>query len=242
MRIDIVSIFPAYLEPLRLSLVGKAVDAGLVDLRIHDLRSFTHDRHNTVDDTPYGGGPGMVMSPEPWGEALDGIAASDPGRRPTLVIPTPSGIPFGQPLAQEWSASPWLVFACGRYEGIDARVAAYYAAHADWDGVREVSVGDYVLAGGEAAVLVMVEAAVRLVPGVLGNADSVVDDSFAAGPMAGLLEGPVYTKPPAWRDLDVPSVLLSGHHGRIADWRLEQARERTRANRPDLPDLPDLPA
>jgi tRNA (guanine37-N1)-methyltransferase len=235
MRIDIVSIFPAYLEPLRLSLVGKAIDAGLVDLRVHDLRSFTHDRHNTVDDTPYGGGPGMVMSPEPWGEALDGIAASDTGHRPTLVIPTPSGIPFGQPLAQAWSASPWLVFACGRYEGIDARVSAYYAAHADWDGVREVSVGDYVLAGGEAAVLVMVEAAVRLVPGVLGNADSVVDDSFAAGPMAGLLEGPVYTKPPAWRDLEVPSVLLSGHHGRIADWRLEQARERTRLNRPDLP-------
>jgi tRNA (guanine37-N1)-methyltransferase len=234
MRIDVVSIFPAYLDPLRLSLVGKAIDAGLLDLRVHDLRDHTHDRHNTVDDTPYGGGPGMVMSPVPWGEALDAIAASDPSRSPALVIPTPSGIPFTQAVAQSWADDDWLVFACGRYEGIDARVAAHYAQRPDWAGVREVSIGDYVLAGGEAAVLVMTEAVVRLVPGVLGNAESVVDDSFAEGAMAGLLEGPVFTKPPTWRDLEVPDVLLSGHHGRIADWRLAQAQERTRAHRPDL--------
>jgi tRNA (guanine37-N1)-methyltransferase len=234
MRIDVVTIFPAYVEPLRLSLVGKAVEGGLVDLRVHDLRSFTHDRHHTVDDTPYGGGPGMVMSPVPWGEALDAVAASDASRRPTLVIPTPSGASFTQSTAQEWSAAEWLVFACGRYEGIDSRVAEHYAARDDWAGVREVSIGDYVLAGGEAAVLVMVEALVRLVPGVLGNAESVADDSFAPGPMADLLEGPVFTKPPAWRGIEVPEVLLSGHHGRIAQWRHEQARERTRQHRPDL--------
>jgi tRNA (guanine37-N1)-methyltransferase len=236
MRIDILSIFPAYLDPLRLSLVGKAAESGIVDLRVHDLRQWTHDRHRTVDDTPYGGGPGMVMSAEPWGAALDEVAATDPGRRPLLVMPTPSGVPFSQPLAAEWSAADWLVFACGRYEGIDARVAQHYADRPDWAGVREVSIGDYVLAGGEAAVLVMVEAAVRLVPGVLGNATSVVDDSFADGEMASLLEGPVYTKPPQWRGLDVPHVLLSGHHGQIAAWRLEQARARTEAHRPDLLD------
>jgi tRNA (guanine37-N1)-methyltransferase len=234
MRIDVVTIFPAYVEPLRLSLVGKAIDSGLVDLRVHDLRDFTHDRHRTVDDTPYGGGPGMVMSPVPWGEALDAVAASDTSRRPTLVIPTPSGASFAQLTAQEWSGADWLVFACGRYEGIDSRVAEHYAAREDWSGVCEVSIGDYVLAGGEAAVLVMVEATVRLVPGVLGNAESVVDDSFAPGSMADLLEGPVFTKPPSWRGREVPDVLLSGHHGRIAAWRLEQARQRTREHRPDL--------
>ena len=234
MRIDIVTIFPAYVDPLRLSLVGKAVDSGVIDLRVHDLRSFTHDRHNTVDDTPYGGGPGMVMSPVPWGEALDAVAASDPSRRPTLVIPTPSGASFSQRTAQEWSAADWLVFACGRYEGIDGRVATHYSGRVDWAGVLEVSIGDYVLAGGEVAVLVMVEAVARLLPGVLGNADSVGDDSFAPGSMEGLLEGPVYTKPPQWRDLVVPEVLLSGHHGRIADWRLEQAHARTARIRPDL--------
>ena len=234
MRLDVVSIFPDYLEPLRLSLVGKAIEAGLVDLHVHDLRAFTHDRHNTVDDTPYGGGPGMVMSPGPWGEALDAIAASSPQSRPVLVVPTPSGRPFTQVVAGEWTDDDWLVFACGRYEGIDARVAEHYAGRADWAGVREVSIGDFVLAGGEAAVLVMVEAVVRLVPGVLGNADSVRDDSFADGAMATLLEGPVYTKPPSWRGLDVPEVLLSGHHGRIADWRLAQAHDRTQQNRPDL--------
>jgi tRNA (guanine37-N1)-methyltransferase len=234
MRLDVVSIFPDYLDPLRLSLVGKAIEADVVDLRVHDLRAFTHDRHNTVDDTPYGGGPGMVMSPQPWGEALDAIRASGGERRPALVVPTPSGNPFTQAMAQQWSEDAWLVFACGRYEGIDARVTQHYAEHPDWNGVREVSIGDFVLAGGEAAVLVIVEAVVRLVPGVLGNSDSVRDDSFADGRMASLLEGPVYTKPPSWRGLDVPEVLLSGHHGRIDEWRLAQARDRTQKYRPDL--------
>ena len=235
MRLDVVSIFPDYLAPLRLSLVGKAVESGLVDLRVHDLRDHTHDRHRTVDDTPYGGGPGMVMKPEPWGEALDAIADSAPESpvAPRLVIPTPSGRRFTQDVAAEYAEDPWLVFACGRYEGIDGRVAAYYSEH--WR-VDEVSVGDYVLAGGEAAVLVMVEAAVRLMPGVLGNPVSVVDDSFAPGEMAALLEGPIYTKPPVWREHEVPAVLLSGDHGRIASWRREQARDRTAARRPDLLD------
>jgi len=230
-RLDVVTIFPDYLAPLRLSLVGKAVETGLVQLGVHDLRAHTHDRHRTVDDTPYGGGPGMVMKPEPWGEALDAVLAAVPGARPRLVIPTPSGRRFTQEVAQEYADSPWLVFACGRYEGIDSRVAEHYAQHADVD---EVSVGDYVLAGGEAAVLVMVEAAVRLLPGVLGNPDSVVDDSFAPGAMESLLEGPVYTKPPEWRGLAVPEVLRSGDHGRIAAWRREQALARTEARRPDL--------
>ncbi len=231
MRIDVVSIFPDYLAPLRLSLVGKAVDAGTVDLRVHDLREHTHDRHRTVDDTPYGGGPGMVMKPEPWGEALDAVLASDPAAVPRLVVPTPSGRRFTQQVAQEYADDPWLVFACGRYEGIDSRVMTHFADRARLD---EVSVGDYVLAGGEAAVLVMVEAAVRLLPGVLGNPVSVVDDSFAPGGMAALLEGPVFTKPPVWRDLAVPEVLLSGDHGRIARWRREQAEARTAEVRPDL--------
>ena len=233
MRIDVVSIFPDYLAPLRLSLVGKAVEAGTLDLRVRDLREHTHDRHRTVDDTPYGGGPGMVMRPEPWGEALDDILASDPDRTPRLVIPTPSGRRFTQDVAHEYADDPWLVFACGRYEGIDSRVASHYA----WSTrVDEVSVGDYVLAGGEAAVLVMVEATARLLPGVLGNPDSVVDDSFAPGEMGGLLEGPVYTKPPSWRGLAVPDVLRSGDHGRIAAWRRDRALERTEERRPDLLD------
>ncbi|MHB1066493.1 MAG: tRNA (guanosine(37)-N1)-methyltransferase TrmD [Candidatus Nanopelagicales bacterium] len=236
MRIDIVSIFPEYLAPLRLSLLGKAIDAGLVDLRVLDLRDFTHDRHNAVDDTPYGGGPGMVMSPVPWGEALDAVRASGQGR-PWLVVPTPSGDLFGQGTAQRWSQDDWLVVACGRYEGIDARVAEHVRGRDDWAGVRETSIGDYVLAGGEAAALVMVEAVARLLPGVLGNNDSTIDDSFAPGGMAGLLEGPVYTKPPLWRGLPVPEVLTSGHHGRIAQWRREQAVGLTRRRRPDL--LPD---
>jgi len=234
MRIDVVSIFPAYLEPLRLSLAGKAIDAGLIDLRVHDLRDYAHDRHRTVDDAPYGGGPGMVMAPGPWGEALDAIAASDPAGAPLLVIPTPSGVRFTQPIAQEMSTHSWLVFACGRYEGIDSRVPEHFAADPRWLGVREVSIGDYVLAGGEAAVLVMSEAVVRLLPGVLGNAESVVDDSFAPGAMSGLLEGPVYTRPPVWRDHAIPDVLLSGDHARIAEWRRQQADERTRLHRPDL--------
>ena len=233
MRIDVVSIFPDYLDPLRLSLVGKAAEAGILDLRVHDLREWTHDRHRTVDDTPYGGGPGMVMSPVPWGEALDAIAASGEGR-PILVIPTPSGHPFTQGTAQSWAEAPWLVIACGRYEGIDARVAEHYARADGWAGVAEASIGDYVLAGGEAAALVMVEAVARLLPGVLGNEASARDDSFAPGRMEALLEGPVFTKPPSWRGLDVPEVLLSGNHGRIEEWRLGEARARTAERRPDL--------
>ena len=241
MRIDVVTIFPDYFTPLTLSLLGKAMAAGLIEVRIHDLRTFTHDRHNTVDDTPYGGGPGMVMSPVPWGEALDEIAASGQGRQPVLVVPTPSGAVFNQQAAQAWTADPWLVFACGRYEGIDARVSAHYSKSSDWAGVREVSIGDYVLAGGEAATLVMVEAVARLLPGVVGNEASVTDDSFAAGSMEHLVEGPVFTKPQEWRGLAVPEVLLSGHHGQIATWRAEQARLRTARMRADLAALsPEL--
>ncbi len=231
MRIDVVTIFPDYLAPLRLSLVGKAVDVGTLDLRVLDLREHTHDKHRTVDDTPYGGGPGMVMKPEPWGEALDSLLASDPTRVPRLVVPTPSGRRFTQSVAAEYAADDWLVFACGRYEGIDSRVVEHFA---DRTRVDEVSVGDYVLAGGEAAVLVMVEATARLLPGVLGNPVSVVDDSFAPGAMEALLEGPVYTKPPRWRGLEVPDVLLSGDHGKIAAWRRDRARDRTSTYRPDL--------
>lgn len=234
MRIDVVTIFPAYLQPLSLSLVGKAVEAGVIDLRVHDLRDAAHDRHRTVDDTPYGGGPGMVMSPEPWGEKLDEVRASGGEAAPLLVIPTPSGVPFVQATAEDWTAREWLVLACGRYEGIDARVAEHYAQRADWAGVQEVSIGDYVLAGGEAAALVMIEAVSRLLPGVLGNECSAREDSFAPGEMERRVEGPVYTKPPIWRDLAVPEVLVSGHHGRIAQWRREQSDERTRRVRPDL--------
>ncbi len=232
MRIDIVSIFPDYLAALGLSLVGKARDAGLLDVRVHDLRKYATDKHRTVDDTPYGGGPGMVMMPEPWGAVLDDIRKTSTAA-PLLIIPTPSGNRFDQPMAVELSSADHLVIACGRYEGIDARIAEHYAAREDWAGVREVSIGDYVLAGGEAAALVMVEAVARLIPGVLGNAESAADDSFSKvdGPA---LEGPVFTKPPTWRDLDVPDVLLSGDHGRIAAWRKEQAQRRTHERRPDL--------
>lgn len=231
MHFDIVSIFPEYLEPLRLSLVGKAIDDDLMSLRVWDLRDFTHDRHRTVDDTPYGGGPGMVMKPEPWGEALDAILASPPfaGATPQLVIPTPGGQRFTQAVAQTMSEGNWFIFACGRYEGIDSRVAEYAKTIMS---VHELTIGDYVLAGGEAAVLVMVEAIARLVPGVLGNVESAADDSFAVE--ADLVEGPVYTKPAEWRGLEVPEVLLSGHHGNIAKWRRDEAELRTSINRPDL--------
>ncbi|RMI40318.1 tRNA (guanosine(37)-N1)-methyltransferase TrmD [Streptomyces triticirhizae] len=230
MRLDVITIFPEYLEPLNVSLVGKARARGQLDVRVHDLRAFTHDRHHTVDDTPYGGGPGMVMKPEPWGEALDAVLASGEGR-PVVVVPTPSGRPFTQELAVELAEEPWLVFTPARYEGIDRRVVEEYGERLD---VWELSIGDYVLAGGEAPVLVMVEAVARLLPGVLGNADSHRDDSFAPGAMAALLEGPVYTKPPEWRGRAVPEVLSSGHHGRIARWRRDEALRRTSLNRPDL--------
>lgn len=229
MRLDIITIFPNYLAPLELSLVGRARASHIIDIRVHDLRAYAHDRHRTVDDVPYGGGPGMVMRPEPWGDALDVILPEH--QHPMLVIPTPSGRPFTQALAQEWSLRPGIVFACGRYEGIDARVAQEYAARAD---VLPVSVGDYVLAGGEVAALAMIEAVVRLLPGVLGNDESARDDSFAPGAMERLLEGPVYTRPPDWRGHAVPDVLLSGDHGRIATWRRDQAMDRTRVMRPEL--------
>lgn len=228
MRIDIVTIFPEYFAPLDVSLLGKAREQGLIDIAVHDLRAWTHDRHHTVDDTPYGGGPGMVMKPEPWGAALDDVLAAGPAR---LVVPSPSGRPFTQAVAAEYASEPRLVFACGRYEGIDARVVDDARTRMPVD---EVGIGDYVLAGGEAAALVMVEAVSRLVPGVLGNAESVADDSFAAGAMEGLLEGPVYTKPPEWRGRTVPPVLLSGHHAAIARWRRDEALRRTVTNRPEL--------
>ncbi|WP_248960623.1 tRNA (guanosine(37)-N1)-methyltransferase TrmD [Sphaerisporangium perillae] len=230
MRVDIISIFPEYFTPLDVSLIGKARHRGILDIRLHQLRDWTDDVHRTVDDTPYGGGPGMVMKPEPWGAAIDSVIgpASPP---PRLVVPTPSGRPFTQELALEYAKEPWLLFAPARYEGIDARVMAEYGSRLRVD---EVSIGDYVLAGGEAAVLVIVEAVGRLLPGVLGNAGSVVDDSFAPGAMAGLLEGPVYTKPPVWRGHEVPPILLSGNHGAIARWRRDEALRRTVAKRPEL--------
>lgn len=237
LRLDVITIFSDYLAPLRLSLVGRAIADGLVDLAVHDLRDYTHDRHRTVDDSPYGGGPGMVMRPEPWGEALGDVLGSGPVAPARLVLPTPSGRPFTQEVAATWSSSPWLVFACGRYEGIDARVAQWAASRPVAGRevtVEEVSIGDYVLAGAEAAVLVMVEAVVRLLPGVLGNERSHQDDSFAPGSMSGLLEGPVYTRPAVWEGLEVPAVLRSGDHGAVARWQREQALARTRSIRPDL--------
>ncbi|MFD7157370.1 tRNA (guanosine(37)-N1)-methyltransferase TrmD [Kribbella sp. NPDC059898] len=228
MRLDVVSIFPEYLAALDVSLVGKAAKSGLLDVHLHDLRDWTHDRHRTVDDTPYGGGAGMVMKPEPWGQALDALAPVDGPTQPRLIVPTPAGRPFTQELAYELAAEPWLAFACGRYEGIDARVASYAAERMRVD---EVSIGDYVLNGGEVAVLVMVEAVARLLPGVIGNPESLAEESHSGD---GLLEYPVYTKPPAWRGYDVPEVLLSGNHGLIAEWRHEESVRRTADRRPDL--------
>jgi tRNA (guanine37-N1)-methyltransferase len=229
MRIDVISIFPDYLTPLSLSLLGKAQESQVLALTVHDLRDFTHDRHRTVDDTPYGGGAGMVMKPEPWGEALDAIAADDS----VIVVPTPAGEPFTQAMAEELSGADSLVFACGRYEGIDQRVVDH--ARTRWS-VREISLGDFVLNGGEVAALAMIEAIVRLVPGFMGNPDSLIEESHGAD---GLLEYPVYTKPASWRGLDVPDVLLSGDHGRVAQWRREQAESRTRERRPELLSRPD---
>ncbi len=226
MRIDVVSIFPEYLDPLRLSLVGKAAETGPVRLGVHDLRQWTHDRHRSVDDTPYGGGAGMVMRPEPWGEALDALATE----RTRLVVLTPAGRTFTQATAYELAGEEHLVLACGRYEGIDARVAEDAAGRMRVD---EVSIGDYVLNGGEAAALVVIEAVVRLLPGVVGNPESLREESHSAE-HAGLLEGPVYTKPLTWRGREVPEVLLSGHHAKIAAWRREQALTRTRQHRPEL--------
>lgn len=239
MRIDVVTIFPEYLAALDVSLIGKARRDGLLDIRVHDLREHTVDRHRTVDDTPYGGGAGMVMKPEPWALALEGIAAGAehdapdddpaeaPGGRPVLLVPTPSGTLFRQSVAQDLAVADHLVVACGRYEGIDERLFEWATALYD---VRLVSLGDYVLNGGEVAALAMIEAVGRLVPGVVGNPESLVEESHSDG----LLEYPVYTKPSSWRGREVPEVLLSGDHGRIATWRREQQLARTRTRRPDL--------
>ncbi|WP_018773448.1 tRNA (guanosine(37)-N1)-methyltransferase TrmD [Arthrobacter sp. 131MFCol6.1] len=244
MRIDVVSIFPEYLAPLELSLIGKARQDGLLDLKVHDLRDFTTDRHRTVDDTPYGGGAGMVMKPEPWAQALTAVAAgrsedagdaSDAGApgtpgsagKPVLIVPSPAGERFTQATAHELAEEDQLVFACGRYEGIDERVLEWAAEHFT---VRPMSLGDYVLNGGEVAVLAMVEAIGRLLPGVVGNPESLVEESHSDG----LLEYPVYTKPSSWRDRDVPAVLLSGNHGKIAQWRRHEQYRRTAERRPDL--------
>jgi len=231
-RIDIITIFPEYFAPLRVSLLGKAAERGIVEFAVHDLRTWAHDTHRTVDDTPFGGGPGMVMAPGPWGEALDALASGgSPETR--LIVPTPAGIPFRQEMAAAYARHAHLVFACGRYEGIDARVIEDARTRLPVD---EVSVGDYVLSGGEPAALVMIDAVARLLPGVLGNSESAADDSFGAGagPMAGLLEGPVYTRPRVWREREVPDVLLSGDHRAIARWRRDEALRRTAAYRPDL--------
>ena len=232
MRVDIVTIFPEYLAPLELSLIGRARRAGLLEIVVHDLRDFTHDRHRTVDDAPMGGGAGMVMRPEPWGEALEhvlavGRAVLGEDATPVLVVPAPSGEPFRQAVARELAGEQWLVVACGRYEGIDERVLVDAARTM---AVRPVSLGDYVLNGGEVAALVVVEAVGRLLPGVLGNADSLEEESHEGG----LLEYPVYTRPATWRGLDVPPVLLSGHHGHVRRWRRDEQLRRTAARRADL--------
>lgn len=228
MRIDVVTIFPAFLDALRQALPGKAIDAGIVELAVHDLRDWTHDVHRSVDDSPYGGGPGMVMKAPIWGAALDDICSPET----LLVVPSPAGRLFNQATAQRWSGEKHLVFACGRYEGIDQRVIDDAATRMR---VEEVSIGDYVLPGGESAAVVMIEAVVRLLPDVLGNPASHQDDSHSEL-VGGLLEGPSYTRPASWRGLDVPDVLLSGDHARIAAWRREQGLQRTRERRPDLLD------
>lgn len=231
MRIDVVTIFPGYLAALREALLGRAIASGLISVGVHDLRDWTHDAHKAVDDAPYGGGPGMVMRPTVWGAALDAVCqpvrADRPAGLPRLVVPTPAGRSFTQAVAQEYAQLPWLVFACGRYEGIDQRVLDDAARRMTVD---EVSIGDYVLVGGEVAVLAMVEAVARLLPGVLGNPDSAAQDSFSDG----LLEGPAYTRPVEWRELAVPEVLRGGDHAAIARWRRDQALTRTARRRPDL--------
>jgi tRNA (guanine37-N1)-methyltransferase len=223
MRIDIVTIFPEFFSVLDVSLLGKARQTGLLELGVHDLRDFTHDRHRTVDDTPYGGGAGMVMKPEPWGEAFDSILTPES----VVIFPSPAGERFTQSTARELADAPHLVFGCGRYEGIDQRVVDNASSRAT---VREISLGDYVLNGGEVAAMAMIEAIGRLIPGVVGNPESLTEESHEDG----LLEYPSYTKPAEWRGLEVPPVLLSGNHGAIATWRHDQQLERTKRVRPDL--------
>jgi tRNA (guanine37-N1)-methyltransferase len=225
MKIDAISIFPEFFDVLGLSLLGKAQEQKIISFEAHDLRKWTSDKHRTVDDSPYGGGAGMVMKPEPWGEAFDEIVPKD--TRSTIIFTTPAGVPFTQSLAKELSTKSHLLFACGRYEGIDQRVVEYAGSQAE---VLEVSIGDYVLNGGEVAAVAMIEAICRLIPGVIGNADSLSEESHNFG----LLEYPGYTKPASWRSLEVPEVLLSGHHAEIEKWRHEQSLGRTKTNRPDL--------
>ncbi len=227
MRVDVVTIFPDYLAPAREALLGRAIERGLLSFAVHDLRDWTHDVHRAVDDAPYGGGPGMVMRPQVWGAALDDVCAGQPP--PRLVVPSPAGRPFTQAVAAELAEQPWLVFGCGRYEGIDQRVLDDAANRMD---VEELSIGDYVLVGGEVAVLVIVEAVARLLPGVLGNPASAAQDSFSDG----LLEGPCYTRPEMWRGREVPAVLRSGDHAAIARWRRDRSLQRTATRRPDLLD------
>lgn len=226
MKIDVISIFPEYLAPLQLSLLGKAQSSGLVDIAVHDLRAQTSDNHNTVDDTPYGGGAGMVMLPEVWGKALDPMMVEETD----LIILTPAGKRFSQKMAQEFADRSHLIFACGRYEGIDDRVRQYYSQAQFSDKnirVHEVSIGDYVLGGGEVASMVMIEAITRLIPGVLGNPQSLAEESHND---EGYLEYPNFTKPQEWRGISVPEILLSGNHAEIAKWRSQQADKRAKDN------------
>jgi tRNA (guanine37-N1)-methyltransferase len=222
MKIDIITIFPDFFEPLKISLIGKAQEKDLLEINVHDLRDFTHDKHKTVDDAPYGGGPGMVMSPTPWGEAIDSVLNTT--EQATLIIPTPSGETFIQKTANSLSSEDHLIFACGRYEGIDSRVAQHYIHSQKIKEVKEISLGNYVLNGGEVAAIAIIEAVTRLIPGVLGNEESAIDDSFAPGEMEDRTEGPIFTRPPLWRGLEVPEILLSGDHKKIADWRKSQQK------------------
>lgn len=239
MRLDVVTVFPEYLDALHLALLGRAIDRGLVDVGVHQLRDWTHDVHKSVDDTPFGGGPGMVMRPTVWGDALDSLvpageaAAEDSPDRPLLIVPSPAGRPFTQADAHRYARRRHLLFACGRYEGIDQRVVDQASERMD---VEEVSIGDYVLIGGEVAVLVIAEAVVRLLPGVLGNQRSHQEDSFSDG----LLEGPSYTRPEEWKGRKVPEVLKSGDHARIVRWKRDESLRRTADRRPELLDHVEL--
>jgi tRNA (guanine37-N1)-methyltransferase len=230
MRISVITIFPGYLDPLRESLLGKAIADDVNALGVYDLRDWTTDRHRTVDDSPYGGGPGMVMKPDVWGRAIDSVIATDDAAQPTLIVPTPAGKPFTQAVASDLATAQHLVFACGRYEGIDQRVIIDAA---DRMPVLELSIGDYVLAGGEVAAMVMIEAITRLIPGVLGNPESAGEDSFS-GELTNVLEAPSYTRPPVYRGIPVPAVLTSGDHAAVAAYRRAESLRRTEANRPDL--------
>ena len=226
MKLDVVTIFPDYLAPLKLSLLGKAQDEGLLQINIHDLRVHAKDNHHSVDDTPYGGGAGMVMKAEVWGAALDPLLVQDVD----LIVLTPGGKRFNQRMAEEFARRSHIVFACGRYEGIDDRVRQYYSQESFAQKnvrVHEVSIGDYVLGGGEVAAMVMIEAITRLLPGVLGNPESIIEESHMQD---GFVEYPAFTKPQTWRDISVPEILLSGHHAQIAAWRAQSAKDRAEKN------------